>query len=143
MWECLKTGWLLDQFNKTTVSLQKEIDEGSRLIIGVNAFKGPNGPISDMIKKCAYPVPPAEERKEAITRVKKLREQRDHKQVVDALTAMYEAEKNGENVIRAGVEACKAYATVGELVGILRLARDFPYDSFRVLPTPEYLKHLE
>ncbi len=143
MWECLKTGWLVDQFNKTTISLQKEIDEGQRLIVGVNAFKGDNGPISKALKESAYPVPPAEERKVAITKVKKLREERDQKKLVDALTSMYTAEKDNENVIRAGVEACKAYATVGELVGILRIAHGFPYDHYGILPTPEYLKHLE
>ena len=87
MWECLKTGWLLSQFDKTTLSIQKEIDDGTRIIVGVNAYAGPNGPISEAIKKTAYPVPPAEERQAAVIKVKKLREQRDPQNLVDALTS--------------------------------------------------------
>jgi methylmalonyl-CoA mutase N-terminal domain/subunit len=75
--------------------------------------------------------------------VKRLRETRDQEKTVEALTAMFRAEELGENVVRQGIDACKAYATVGELVGVLRMARGFPYDHYRQIPAPEYLKHLE
>jgi methylmalonyl-CoA mutase N-terminal domain/subunit len=143
MWECLKTGWLRSQFDKTTLSIQKEIDDGTRIIVGVNAYKGSNGPISEAIKKTAYPVPPAEERQAAVIKVKKLREQRDTQKLVDALTAMHATEKQGGNMIRDGIEACKVDATVGELVGVLRLAHGFTYDHYNMIPTPDYLRHLE
>jgi methylmalonyl-CoA mutase N-terminal domain/subunit len=143
MWECLKTGWLLSQFDKTTLSIQKEIDAGSRIIVGVNAYKGPNGPISEAIKKTAYPVPPAKEREAAVIKVKELRGQRNTQKLVDALTAMHRTEKKGGNIVRDGIEACKAYATVGELVGVLRLAHGFTYDHYNMIPTPDYLAHLE
>ncbi|MDP6184554.1 MAG: methylmalonyl-CoA mutase family protein, partial [Gammaproteobacteria bacterium] len=130
MWECLKTGWLEEQFRKSTVSIQKEINAGQRIVVGVNAFKGSNGPISDQIKDSAYPVPPAEERMEAVAKVKKLRQDRDQAKLVDALTEMYLAEKDDRNVTRAGIEACKAYATVGELVGVVRMAHGCAYDHY-------------
>ena len=143
MWKCLKSGWLLDQFNQSAISLQQEIDDGDRVIVGVNAYTGPNGPISETIKESAYKVPPPEQRREAIHKVQKLRETRDQQKTVEALTEMFRAEQQGENVIRSGIEACKAYATVGELVGILRMAHGFPYDHYRTIATPEYLRHLE
>jgi len=143
MWEALRTGWLQKQFDMSTYTLQKEIDDQKKLIIGVNAFKGPDGPISKRIQKDSYSVPSDNVRNQAIIKVKKLREERDQKKIVDALTYMYETEKKGENIIRAGIEAAKAYATVGELVGIIRLAHGFPYDHFRMIATPDYLQHLE
>jgi len=143
MWECLKTGWLLQQFNTTAMKLQTEIDEGRRLIVGVNAYRGPDGPISKTIRESAYCVPPVEVRREAIDRVQKLRETRDQGKTVEALTEMFHAEKGGENVVREGIDACKAYATVGELVGVLRMAHGFPYDHYLTIPTPDYLRHLE
>ncbi|HJP34879.1 MAG TPA: methylmalonyl-CoA mutase family protein, partial [Gammaproteobacteria bacterium] len=33
MWECLKTGWLEEQFRKSTVSIQKEINAGQRIVL--------------------------------------------------------------------------------------------------------------
>ena len=66
--------------------LQTEIDKGERIIVGVNAYQGPDGPISQTIKDSAYFVPPAEARTEAVTRVKKLRETRDQSKTVEALT---------------------------------------------------------
>ncbi|MDP6688766.1 MAG: methylmalonyl-CoA mutase family protein [Alphaproteobacteria bacterium] len=143
MWECLKTGWLQSQFDQTMVATQKDIDEGKKYIVGVNAFKGENGPVSEQIRQSAYPVPPAEERQRAVRKVKALRQERDQGKLVAALTAMYEAERNGENSIRLGIEACKAYATVGELVGTLRLAHGFAYDHYKSIDTPDYLSHLE
>ena len=96
-----------------------------------------------LINESAYYVPTAEARKEAVTRLRKLRETRNQKSTVDALTDMFHAEERGENVVRAGIDACKSYATVGEMVGVLRLAHGFPYYHYRTIKTPEYLKHLE
>ena len=47
MWECLKSGWLLQQFNTTAMQLQTEIDQGRCLIVGVISYRGPDGPISE------------------------------------------------------------------------------------------------
>ncbi len=139
MWKCLESGWLMQQFDETTVRIHSEIDRGERLIIGANAFKGPDGPISDLIRESAYQVPPDEKRYGSIDRVRELRESRDQQKAHDTLLALVKAAREGDNLVRPTVEAAKAYATVGEMIGAMRIGYGYAYDPYGQLETPEFL----
>lgn len=139
MWKCLESGWLMQQFDETTVRIHSEIDRGERLIAGVNAFKGPDGPISNLIRESAYQVPPDEKRYGSIDRVRELRESRDQQKAHDTLLALVRAAKEGDNLVRPTIEAAKAYATVGEMIGAMRIGYGYAYDPYGQLETPDFL----
>ncbi len=142
MWRCLETGWLQKQFDITTAEIQNEINECKRLIIGANSFKGEDGEISKKIIEGAYKVPPDDKRFGAIDRVKELREKRDQKKVKERLKELVESVQEGQNILRPTIEATKAYATLGEMVGTIRLANGLPYDPYGRIPMPEFMKDI-
>jgi methylmalonyl-CoA mutase N-terminal domain/subunit len=139
MWDCLKSGWLQGQFDATTVRIHSEIDKGERPIIGVNSFHGEDGPISQLIRESAYKVPPDEKRYGAIDRVQKLRASRDQDPVREALVALGHAARQGQNLVRPALEAAKAYATVGEMIGAMRLGCGYSYDAYGQVEGPDFL----
>ncbi len=49
--------------------------------------------------------------------------------------------KEGENVVPGMIEAWKAYATIGEVMGVVREGMGFPYDQFEMVSRPEWLKY--
>ncbi len=140
MWRCLETGWLRRQFDKTTTEVQKEINGCERLIVGANSFRGEDGDISKAIIDGAYKVPPDEKRFGAIDRVKELRQARDQEKVKQRLKKLVEAVRDGKNILRPTIEAAKAYATLGEMVGTIRVASGVAYDPYDRITEPEFLK---
>jgi methylmalonyl-CoA mutase N-terminal domain/subunit len=142
MWECLESGWLKRQFDETTVRIHSEIDSGERLIVGVNAFQGEDGPISELIRESAYKVPPDEKRYGSIDRVRALKETRDQAKAQAALLDLTRAARAGTNLVRPTIEAAKAYATVGEMIGAMRLGSDYAYDPYGQIDGPDFLTTL-
>ena len=139
MWECLKSGWLRQQFDKTTAEIQNEINECRRLIVGANSFQGEDGDISKTIVDGAYKVPPDEKRFGAIDRVKELRQSRNQEKVQSCLRDLARAMQADENIIRPTIEAAKAYATLGEMVGTIRMAKNLTFDPYERISEPEFL----
>jgi methylmalonyl-CoA mutase N-terminal domain/subunit len=110
--------------------------------VGANSFQGENGDISKTIVEGAYKVPSDEKRYGAIDRVKELRNSRDQKKVKHCLKGLAEAVKEDRNVLRPTVEAAKTYATLGEMVGTIRMARDLPFDPYERISEPEFFKDI-
>ena len=82
-------------------------------MVGVNRFSSPSEPLE------VFAVDPRAE----ATQVRSLagiRAQRDRSAARDALEALRVAAAEGENVVPATVRAVQAYATVGEIVDVLR-----------------------
>jgi methylmalonyl-CoA mutase N-terminal domain/subunit len=142
MWKCLESGWLKRQFDETTVRIHSEIDSGERLIAGVNAFQGEDGRISELTRESAYKVPPDEKRYGSIDRVRALKETRDQTKAQAALLDLTRAAREGTNLIRPAIVAAKAYATVGEMIGAMRLGSDYAYDPYGQIDGPDFLTSL-
>ena len=142
MWKCLESGWLRQQFDRTTTEVQGEIGESKRLIVGANAFQGKDGAISRAIVDGAYKVPPDDKRFGAIDRVRALRETRDQAAVARRLGDLAAAARERRNIVRPAIEAAKAYATVGEIVGTIRLAHGLAFDPYERIAAPQFLEHV-
>jgi methylmalonyl-CoA mutase N-terminal domain/subunit len=140
MWKCLESGWLRQQFDRTTTEIQGEINERQRLIVGANAFQGPDGPISRAIVDGAYKVPSDEKRFGAIERVRQLRQTRDAAAVQRRLGELAAAVREGRNIVRSTIEAAKVYATLGEMVGTIRMAHGLPFDPYARISAPQFLQ---
>jgi methylmalonyl-CoA mutase N-terminal domain/subunit len=142
MWKCLESGWLRQQFDRTTTEIQGEINDSKRLIVGANAFHGADGAISRAIVDGAYKVPPDEKRFGAIDRVRQLRQARDQDAVTRRLRDLADAVREQRNVLRPAIEATKAYATLGEMVGTIRMAHGLSFDPYKRIAAPEFLEHV-
>jgi methylmalonyl-CoA mutase N-terminal domain/subunit len=142
MWACLESGFLRQQIDASRMRVQAEINEGKRLIVGVNAFQGEEGPINKAIENCAYKVPSKQLRQQTIADIKRIRATRDPEKVNATIMELYNATKEGRNVVRATIEASKAGVTVGETVGVIRMAYGYGYDPMKQIEAPAFIANL-
>ena len=142
MWECLESGWLKQQAEASRLKVQQEQSTGKRLIVGVNAFQGEEGPINRAVKGTAYKVPSKQARLRVIRAVKELRKRRDQQRIRDTLKDLYQVTREGKNVVRPVIEAVKAGATTGEVVGVIRMAYNYDYDPLAEISEPAFISEL-
>lgn len=114
--EAIKSGWFQGEMTRAAYQKQKEIEDGERVIVGVNKFVSDEKP-SFQIHRADRAV--AEEMKR---RVKKLRENRDKEKVQHALSELGNAVDRKRNLVPFVREAVKAYATIGEICDVFREA---------------------
>lgn len=112
-----------------------------RLIVGVNAFQneGEEGPINSAIENTAYKVPTVRDRERIVADVKQFKESRDGEKLGSAVRKLHEDTRDGANVSRAVIEAVKAGATIGEVVGTIRSGYGVSYDPFNVVEAPAFV----
>jgi methylmalonyl-CoA mutase N-terminal domain/subunit len=91
------------------------IERGERTVVGVNRFPAESEPLE------VFRVDPAVEASQ-VQAVKEVRASRDGGAVEAALGRLREDVAAGRSVMPATIEAVKAYATIGEIVGVLREA---------------------
>jgi methylmalonyl-CoA mutase N-terminal domain/subunit len=110
---CIANGFFAEQLSEAAFALAREVESGERVVVGVNRYPAASEPLD------VFRVEPATEAGQ-VAAVRRLREQRDGTRVSAALGALGDAARAGENVVPACVEAVSAYATVGEIVAVLR-----------------------
>ncbi|MCI0671032.1 MAG: methylmalonyl-CoA mutase family protein, partial [Myxococcaceae bacterium] len=102
------------EIGESAYRFQREVEEGDRVILGVNAFKSDTAAPIDLLK--------IDERVEhgQIERVRKVRAERDDAAVQAALAKVEAAACSTENLMPPVLEAVKAYATLGEICDVFR-----------------------
>ena len=129
-----KNGWFFKEIDKVALERQIDIESGKRRVVGVNCFtinKEDETPVK--IQKVSM-----EPEKIMVENLKKLKESRDNKKVRDALNHLREEAEKGEmvNLMPPLIEAVKAYATTGEVMGTIREAYGYSYDPFQKIKSP-------
>jgi len=114
MLEAVERQWVQRQIQDTAFDRQREIEEGERIIVGVNEFQVDEEPEMDVQE-----VTEEDERRQ-IDRLESLRERRDGEAVDASLETLRSAADGEENLMPHIVSAVKAYATVGEICDVLR-----------------------
>lgn len=142
IFECMENGWLKGRMLDNRRKVYQERREGKRVIVGVDAFKHPEGPINEAIIKEAYKSPSIDVREQVLTELKAFREGRDANKLKSCLKTLFIATKEGTNVVRPVIDAIKAGMTIGEMVGVIRLGYDLPYDNLNQIDTPEHVKEM-
>ena len=142
IFESLESGWLNQVMEANRLKIQREKAEGKRLIIGVNAFRGEEGPINRAIRDVAYKTPSVADRNKVIAEVKKFKKNRDQTRCRETLKEIYKATKENRNTTRPIIEAAKANVTVGEITGIVRMAYGLKYDPLDQIKTPAFISSL-
>lgn len=89
------------------------IESGERTVVGVNRFPAPTEPLE------VFTIDPDTEQAQ-VESVRRLRETRDQAAVDEALAQLAQDVRAGRSVMPATVAAVKAYATLGEVVQVLR-----------------------
>jgi methylmalonyl-CoA mutase N-terminal domain/subunit len=116
----IETGYMQREIQEASYAYQQAVDEGKKIIVGVNRFQDPNEEPAMIFR-----VNPEAERAQ-IERLNRVRRERDEAAVKTALARLEEACRDGEGAAGDGnlmypiVEAVKVYAAVGEICGVMR-----------------------
>lgn len=112
--KAIEKGFMQREIQKSAYTYQKQIESGERVVIGVNKFISE----SEMPKDLLRVNPAVAERQ--VDKLKKLQESRDPRQVAETLRTLRSVAQTGQNIMPAIIDAVRAYATLGEICGILR-----------------------
>ncbi|MFI7008796.1 methylmalonyl-CoA mutase [Streptomyces sp. NPDC050145] len=110
---CIESGWFAQQLSEGAYQHAMAVERGERTVVGVNRFPEAAEPLD------VFSVDAEGEARQAQA-VRDVRANRDEGAAQRALTALGKAAAEGANVLPATINAVKAYATVGEMVEVLR-----------------------
>jgi methylmalonyl-CoA mutase N-terminal domain/subunit len=110
----IEAGFMQREIHDSAYEYQRRVDAGKRVVVGVNMFAEKEDRKFDYLR-----VNPDLE-KEQVAQLKKLREKRDHGLWKEAMRNLRMAAQDEANLMPLIINAVKAYATVGEICGVLR-----------------------
>ncbi|MBI5439693.1 MAG: hypothetical protein HY900_00605 [Deltaproteobacteria bacterium] len=134
MLAAVRKGYIQNLLNEEMQKRHQEVESGERLIVGVNHLVIP--PEED------FEIPIAEvheaDSESIARRMEEWKKTRDLPLVRDRLSQLYADARKGDrfNLMPSIIEAVKAYATAGEVMGAIRLARGLSYDPFEMIECP-------
>ena len=114
MLQAVEDQWVQRQIQDVAFERQREIEEGERIIVGVNEYEVDEEPEMDLEEVTE------EDQQRQIDSLETVRAERDDEAVEDALAALEEAANGEENLMPYIVDAVKAEATIGEICDVLR-----------------------
>jgi methylmalonyl-CoA mutase N-terminal domain/subunit len=110
----LKHGYQMREIHESAFKLQSEVEDNTRIIVGVNRYQTEEPPIGKL-----QTIDPAQTRRQ-VERVKRVRRERDEAPALVALGRLRDVAKGSDNTVPAILECVEAYATVGEIADVLR-----------------------
>ncbi len=110
----IESGYVQREIQEAAVRYQQEIDDGERVIVGVNRFQ-----IEEARAPAIFRVNPKVQETQ-ITQLKKYRHTRKEASVSRALADLCNAAGGADNLMEPILAAVKAYATTGEICGTLK-----------------------
>ncbi|MSQ41600.1 MAG: methylmalonyl-CoA mutase [Dehalococcoidia bacterium] len=113
----IESGYMQGEIQEAAVAYQREIESGERVIVGVNDYVD-----SDERRPPALfrPANAAEILAAQLKRLRRVRAERDGAAVDASLRRLREAARGSESLMPPILEAVRAYATLGEMCGVLR-----------------------
>ncbi len=112
--ECIRNGFFQREIAEASYRFQQEVESGDRIIVGVNDYQ-----IDETTPIPTLYVDPAKERIH-LERLYRVRRERDNERVGVALAALEQAARGSENTMPHILDAARAYATLGEIMGVFR-----------------------
>jgi len=110
----IEQGFIQREIQESAYAYQKAVESGERIVVGVNKFQVENERLPEIHK-----VDPEVERRQC-AKLRELRANRDNGKVKQVLAELKEAAKGDENLMPYILECVRAYATLGEICGVLR-----------------------
>ena len=110
----MESGFLQREIAEAAYRYQREADAGQRVTVGVNEYVSEAAPDIPLLR-----VDRAGEARH-LDRLNDVRRRRDGHAVALALQSLEHAAKDSDNLMPPLLEAVKAYATLGEMMGVFR-----------------------
>tara|TARA_B100000315_G_scaffold252522_1_gene289499 strand:- start:260 stop:1132 length:873 start_codon:yes stop_codon:yes gene_type:complete len=132
----IEKGWLREEVEREAVQRQREIDEGRRVVVGVNDYvlsKEEEIPLE--VHKDRRLEGFSREQEDRIRRFKKRRNLGELRKTLERLDEQAR-QGEGENLVPPVLEALQKEATMGEILGIIREAYGLHYDPFGQIESP-------
>lgn len=114
MIRAIETGFVQSAIQDAAYRYQKDIEEGRRIIVGVNQFKMEE-PVTNDILKVGEEI-----EQNQIARTQQVKQSRDNNAVQKALTALKKAAQGQDNLMPFILDAVRCYTSVGEVCQVLR-----------------------
>ena len=115
MVKAIEAGYIQKEIQNAAYKYQQEIEKKERIIVGVNEFKVADESFPEILK-----VDPAIRRLQS-DKLNKLKSERNNTIVKKILSDLHDTAKNpNDNLMPVILDAVKAYATLGEICGVLR-----------------------
>lgn len=111
----IEKGFFQKEIADASYKYQREIEEGERIIVGVNKFQTEDKWIPTKLLRVE---PQVEEVQ--VNRLKRLRRERDNKRVQKSLDKIRRDAEQDTNLMPSIIEAVKVYTTLGEICDVLR-----------------------
>lgn len=112
--EAIEKGFIQKEIQASAYSYQKEVESEERIVVGVNQFTVSGEQPIDLLK-----MDPATSQRQ-IERLKEVKLSRNQGKVAETLQELRKAAQGSDNLMPPILEAVKAYASLGEICGVLR-----------------------
>ncbi|GAB4255964.1 MAG: hypothetical protein Kow00122_14170 [Thermoleophilia bacterium] len=110
----IEAGYMQRGIEDAAYEYQRAIERGDKVIVGLNRFSTERAPKMNLLK-----VDPAVQRRQE-EKLAALRAERDARAVESGLAALRAAARGSANLLYPMKDALRAYATLGEVIGVLR-----------------------
>jgi methylmalonyl-CoA mutase N-terminal domain/subunit len=113
--DAVEEQWIQRQIQDVAYDRQQEIEDGDRVIVGVNEFQIEEEEVDVDIQEVSE-----DDERRQIENLDEVKEWRDDEEVEATLEAVRDAAQGDANLMPPIVDAVKAYATIGEISNVLR-----------------------
>lgn len=121
----LQSGWIHAELRRGLLDIQKKVETGDKVVIGVNKFAIP--PEEDIQPQIYTPERPEVE--EYLAEHREFRKQRNQDKLKRSMEQLYNtAAKTQDNLVPYVFEALESQATFAEIIGVLRTVDGLEYD---------------
>jgi len=128
-----ESGWAYDIVNNEALKIQKQIESGERIIVGVNKAASDDQQ-EEQVRVHEVPEELVRNHIERLTHFKKARDMASLKPAL--LKLRQEAEEKAVNLFPSAMEAVEKGATLGEINGYIRMGFGYPYDDLEAVRPP-------
>ena len=111
----IEQGFFQREIAKSAYDYQNKVDEGKRIVVGVNKFVKDNEEIDIPILEIG-----SEAGQDQLKKLSELKKDRNNKNVEDAISKIRKACKEETNLMYPIIDAAKKYVTLGEIVHALK-----------------------
>ncbi|WP_366921886.1 methylmalonyl-CoA mutase family protein [Metallumcola ferriviriculae] len=112
--KAIEKGYMQKEIQESAYKYMQEIESNDKVVVGVNKFKMRKDTPTDLLK-----VDPAVAQRQC-DKIEQVRQERSQQEVAETLKALRNAAQSDNNLMPYIIAAVKAYATLGEICGVLR-----------------------
>ncbi len=110
----IEQGFQVREIGESAFRHSREVEEGSRTVVGVNKYVGDTPPVEGLLRV------DAEAARSQIERLERLRRERDDGPVRESLARLADVAKGNDNTVPAILECVESYCTLGEICEVFR-----------------------